>query len=53
MIKNINKNSDIPKKISICEKCGNTCEEVESNFILYGFKLCRSCKLAETIFTIF
>ena len=35
MIKNINKNSDIPKKISICEKCGNTCEEVESNFILY------------------
>ena len=35
-----------------CEKCGATHDSVHANFLLYGFKICQSCKLSETLFPV-
>ena len=34
----------------ICEECNSEDESVSQNFILTGFKLCKSCKTSKTIF---
>ena len=37
---------------NICEECKKKDESVLQNFILLGFKICKSCKLSKTIFPI-
>ena len=50
MNKEINKNS---KKLSdVCEECKNKNESVRQNFIMYGYKICNSCRLSKTIFPV-
>ncbi len=38
--------------IKKCEKCGTENDTVYANFLLYGFMICDSCKLSETLFPI-
>ena len=38
--------------IEQCEKCGAKNDTVHPNFLLYGFKICQSCKLSETLFPV-
>ena len=35
---------------NICEECKKEDESVFQNFILTGFKVCKSCRIAKTIF---
>jgi len=35
-----------------CEECLKEDESVKPNFVMHGFKLCDSCKLAKTIFPV-
>ena len=35
-----------------CEQCKKEDESVKQNLIMYGFKICKSCNLAKTIFPI-
>ena len=44
--KNINELDDL------CEECKNEDESVSQNFILTGFKICKSCRISKTIFPI-
>tara|TARA_Y100000590_G_scaffold455962_1_gene605576 strand:- start:963 stop:1133 length:171 start_codon:yes stop_codon:yes gene_type:complete len=37
---------------NICEECNDEHESVSQNFILVGFKICKSCKISKTIFPI-
>ena len=36
----------------ICEECKEEDESVRSNLIIYGYKICDSCRLSKTIFPI-
>ena len=36
----------------ICEECKKLSESVKSNLIMYGYKICDSCKISKTIFPI-
>ena len=36
----------------ICEECKKSEESVQSNLIMLGYKICDSCKISKTIFTI-
>tara|TARA_B100000965_G_scaffold355390_1_gene332702 strand:- start:272 stop:433 length:162 start_codon:yes stop_codon:yes gene_type:complete len=36
----------------VCEECKETNEEVKSNLIMHGYKICNSCKTSRTIFPI-
>ncbi len=36
----------------ICEECDKEDESVRSNLVIFGFKICDSCKLSKTIFPI-
>ena len=36
----------------ICDECKNKDESVSQNLILTGFKICKSCRVAKTIFPI-
>lgn len=38
--------------IQKCEKCGKENESVHANFLLYGFMVCESCKISETLFPV-
>jgi len=46
-IKDINK--DLNNK---CEECKKENESVSQNLIIYGYKICESCRLSKTIFPI-
>ena len=35
--------------IQKCEKCGKENETVHANFLLYGFMVCESCKISESL----
>ena len=35
-----------------CEKGGKENETVHANFLLYGFMVCESCKISETLFPV-
>ena len=48
MTDNLNKDD----KEKICEECKNESAEVLSNLIMYGFKICDSCKISKTIFPV-
>ena len=37
---------------NICEECKKQDQSVSQNLILYGFKICSSCKTSKTIFPI-
>jgi hypothetical protein len=50
MNKLVNDNS---KKLNnICEECKDENESVSQNLIMYGYKICESCRLSKTIFPI-
>ena len=36
----------------ICEECKDEDESVKSNLIMYGYKICDSCKLSKNIFPV-
>jgi hypothetical protein len=42
-----NNNKDIDQ---ICEECKENRENVFQNLIMYGYKICDSCKISKTIF---
>ena len=37
---------------NICEECKKEYESVSQNLIMYGYKICESCRLSKTIFPI-
>ena len=37
---------------NICEECSKEDESVFQNLIMYGYKICNSCKTSKTIFPI-
>ena len=37
---------------NVCEECKKEDENVKSNLIMFGFKVCNSCKTSKTIFPI-
>ena len=41
---------DLDDLNNICEECKKEDESVTQNFILSGFKLCKSCRISKTIF---
>ena len=45
-----NLNTDIEELNDICDECKEEDESVTQNLILTGFKLCKSCRVSETIF---
>ena len=36
----------------ICEECKKVNESVSQNLIMYGYKICESCRTSKTIFPI-
>tara|TARA_B110000238_G_scaffold173473_1_gene192554 strand:+ start:245 stop:406 length:162 start_codon:yes stop_codon:yes gene_type:complete len=53
-LKKNKKNKKLIKKANnnFCEECKKENESVFQNLILYGFKICNSCKVSKTIFPI-
>ena len=37
---------------NVCEECEKEDENVKSNLIMLGYKICNSCKISKTIFPI-
>tara|TARA_B100001248_G_scaffold167454_1_gene126687 strand:+ start:354 stop:569 length:216 start_codon:yes stop_codon:yes gene_type:complete len=37
---------------NFCEECKKEDESVKQNLIIHGYKICKSCNLAKTIFPI-
>ena len=37
---------------NICEECKKEDESVSQNLIMYGYKICNSCKLSKNIFPV-
>ena len=37
---------------NICEECQKENENVSQNLIMYGYKICESCRVSKTIFPI-
>ena len=35
-----------------CEECGYEDESVSQNLLMFGYKICDSCKISKTIFPI-
>ena len=50
MIKKIEKYNEQPN--SICEECKEENESVSQNLIMYGYKICESCRISKTIFPV-
>ena len=44
--------NDNEKFNNICEECKKENESVSQNLIMYGYKLCESCRISKTIFPI-
>ena len=40
------------KADNCCEQCKKEDESVKQNLIMHGYKICKSCNLAKTIFPI-
>ena len=43
---------DNKKLNNICEECKKDNESVSQNLIMYGYKICESCRISKTIFPI-
>ena len=50
MIKEIKNDND--NLNNICEECKKENESVSQNLIMYGYKICESCRISKTIFPI-
>jgi hypothetical protein len=50
MIKIVKDNNE--KLNNVCEECKKENESVSQNLIMYGYKICESCRLSKTIFPI-
>ena len=37
---------------NFCEECNSEDSSVSQNFIMYGYKICASCKVSKTIFPV-
>ena len=37
---------------NICEECKKEDESVSQNLMMYGYKICHSCKISKTIFPV-
>jgi len=37
---------------NICEECEKEDETVSQNLIMYGYKICDSCRISKTIFPV-
>mgnify|MGYP001221780142 CR=1 FL=1 len=46
------KEKEIQDLNNICDECKDEDESVSQNLILTGFKICKSCRVAKTIFPI-
>jgi len=44
------KEKDLKDLNNICDECNDEHESVSQNLILTGFKICKSCRVAKTIF---
>ena len=44
--------SDGKELNNICEECKKENESVSQNLIMYGYKICESCRLSKTIFPV-
>ena len=44
--------NNLEKLNNFCEECKKEDESVRQNLIMYGYKICKSCYLAKTIFPI-
>ena len=44
--------NDNEKFNNTCEECKKENESVSQNLIMYGYKICESCRLSKTIFPI-
>ena len=44
--------NDKEELIDVCEECKKKDESVSQNLIMYGYKLCESCRISKTIFPI-
>ena len=49
---NSNKVLNYVEVSNVCEECKKEDEDVKSNLIMSGFKICNSCKTSKTIFPI-
>ena len=47
VLRDNNENTD-----NFCEQCKKEDESVTQNLIMHGYKICKSCNLAKTIFPI-
>ena len=47
--KELSKN-DLDEFNDKCEECKKEHESVRQNLILFGFKICKSCRVSKTIF---
>ena len=46
-------NEEIIKELNyICEECKKEDESVSQNLIMYGYKICESCRVSKTIFPV-
>ena len=45
-------NKDKESSMNVCEECKKEKESVSQNLILYGYKICESCRLSKTIFPV-
>ena len=50
MTKEVTSNHD--ELNNICEDCKKKNDSVSQNLIMYGYKICESCRLSKTIFPI-
>ena len=46
------KEKDLEDLNNICDECKHEHESVSQNFILLGFKICKSCRISKTIFPV-
>jgi hypothetical protein len=37
---------------NVCEECKKENESVSQNLVMYGYKICESCRISKTIFPI-
>ena len=44
------KEKDLKDLNNYCEECKKEDESVSQNLIMYGYKICESCRLSKTIF---
>ena len=53
MIENKNlKEKDLKELDDICDECKEKDESVSQNLLMFGYKICVSCRIAKTIFSL-